>query len=81
MLALGAHRTDKLLVAEAALVRHIVVLGDDILLVVGRVVLALLELLVHLPAVLVVAAVVHELTGVAEAAIARLLVVLWNRER
>jgi uncharacterized membrane protein len=35
-----------------------------------------LELLVHLPAVLVVAAVVHELTGVAEAAVARLFVVL-----
>jgi hypothetical protein len=76
MLAARAHRVHKFLVANAALVRHVVVLGDDVFVLVGGGVVARLVFLVHLPAVLVVGAVVHEFAGVAETAVARLFVVL-----
>jgi hypothetical protein len=76
MLAARAHRVHKFLVANAALVRHIVVLRDDVFVLVGGGVVARLEFLVHLPAVLVVGAVVHEFASVAETAVARLFVVL-----
>jgi hypothetical protein len=76
VLALGAHRIDKLLAADGALVRQVVLLRDDVLVLVGGGVVARLELLVHLPAMLVVAAVVHEFAGVAEAAVSGLFVVL-----
>ena len=62
--------------ANPTLSWQIVIVTDGILLLVRLLVLPGIELLVHLPAVLVVAAVVHELTGVSEAAVARLLVVL-----
>ncbi len=76
MLAARAHRIDKFLMANAALVRHVVVLRDDVFVLVGGGVVARLEFLVHLPAVFVVGAVVHEFAGVAETAVARLFVVL-----
>ncbi len=76
MLAACAHRVHKFLVANAALVRHIVVLRNDVFVLVGGGVVARLEFLVHLPAVFVVGAVVHEFAGVAETAVARLFVVL-----
>jgi hypothetical protein len=76
MLAARAHGIDKFLVANAALVRHIVILRDDVFVLVRGGVVARLEFLVHLPAVFVVGAVVHEFAGVAETAVARLFVVL-----
>jgi hypothetical protein len=76
MLAARAHRVHKFLVANAALVRQVVILRDDVFVLVGRGVVARLEFLVHLPAVFVVGAVVHEFAGVAETAVARLFVVL-----
>ncbi len=76
MLAARAHRVHKFLVANAALVRHVVILRDDVFVLVRGGVVARLEFLVHLPAVFVVGAVVHEFAGVAETAVARLFVVL-----
>jgi hypothetical protein len=76
MLAACAHRVHKFLVANAALVRQVVVLRDDVFVLVGGGVVAGLKFLVHLPAVLVVGAVVHEFAGIAETAVTRLFVVL-----
>ncbi len=76
MLTACAHRVHKFLVANAALVRQVVILGDDVFVLVRGGVVARLEFLVHLPAVFVVGAVVHEFAGVAETAVARLFVVL-----
>ena len=76
VLAPRAHRVNEFLVAEAAFVRQIVVLGDDILVLIRGRVIAGLEHLVHLPAVLVVRAVMHKFASVAEAAVTGLFIVL-----
>ena len=70
------HRVGEHFAANAALVREVVLVRDRILVLVRLDEVPLFELLVHLPAMLVVGPIVHELTSVSEPAVAGLLVVL-----